>query len=425
MSADYPTTPVPTDNQRSTILITVTSAAWIIAVTTLFTGGSLAENLSLTDSSIAIVIGLGLIFIIALLMGLLGAKYNISTAMLSRATFGEIGAKVLGAVLAITLGIGWFAWQVSFFSLTLYEMFPNSWWATQQISMIWAGSIMTLTALGGFKWLSRLSIVAVPLVIAVCAYGIFAATGATPNLNIDQQINDFTIYSGITAVVGSVIFGAVVLPDISRYSRSYVRGGLAVSLGYVLAGLLTMYAGAYMVSSVSVEAIGNTANIPAVMKSLGLGLWAFIVILFAQWTTNDSNLYSGSLGLSVVTGIRKEFLVIAMGITGVAIAWSGIQGLFVSFLILLGTFMPPVAGVLIADYYLINQPESDHRVLSFQENLSFRKFVPEPIVVVLLSGVIASTFSSAGGIFASPALFGFFLSAVLLVIVKYVKYYFK
>ncbi len=44
----------------------------------------------------------------------MGAKYGISTTVLARQAFGRYGSGLFGIVLALTLGIGWFGWQVAF-----------------------------------------------------------------------------------------------------------------------------------------------------------------------------------------------------------------------------------------------------------------------------------------------------------------------
>lgn len=46
--------------------------------------------------------------------------------------------------------------------------------------------------------------------------------------------------------------------------------------------------------------IMDTDDLTNIFIALGLGLPAIIVLTLAQWTTNTNNLYSASLGFSVV-----------------------------------------------------------------------------------------------------------------------------
>ncbi len=420
IGSDFARVPVPGAEQKGSIWIGVTSSAWVIAVTTLFTGGSLAEGLGLNDAVSAIVIGMLLVAVVGYLMGKLGSKHNVSTTMLAYHTFGKGGAALLGAILAITLGVGWFAWQVSFFALTLNEMYPTSTFADPRYSMVWAGLLMIATAYGGFRWLSWLSFVAVPLVLALATYGMILAA-SSESVSASQAVtdiasgNDMNIFNAVTAVVGSVIFGAIVLPDISRYAKAKASGAVSVALGYAISGVVVMIAGAVMVSAVNVPAIGQTANIPAAMSALGLGTAAFLILLFAQWTTNDSNLYSGALGLAAATNLPKGLLVLVMGIAGIVIASMNIQDMFVPFLVILGTFMPPVAGVMVADYYF---GAGNGGTRNFESEQKVSTFNTLNILVAIASGIATYLLAGLGGVFASSAIIGFLLALIFVVAVQ-------
>lgn len=406
--SDYSREAVPDGARRSVIWIAATSSAWLVAVTTLFTGGALADDLEITQITVAILAGMAIIAIVGYGMGRLGATYHVSTTMLAKNTFGTFGAAILGIILALTLGIGWFAWQLSFFATTLREILPNAAWAKPAYSIVWAGTLMTMTAFGGFRWLAWLSIVAVPLVLAVAGFGMFLALGnSEPALvpSVAAKAGAFTMMTGITAVVGSAIFGAVVVADISRYSKDANSGGLAVSLGYAGGGTIVMIAGAIMAEYASVPGVTAAANVPAAMNALGMGYWAFIVLLLAQWTTNDSNLYSGSLGLAGVVPFPKPYLVLAMGTLGIAIASIGIENFFVLYLVFLGTFMPPVAGVIIVDYYVFRMrgkqtPEFD----SFAQGETVHWLACGAVV---LGGIAAQQLAQLGSIFGAASVTSF------------------
>ncbi|MDI5789226.1 hypothetical protein PO124_14700 [Bacillus licheniformis] len=72
--------------------------------------------------------------------------------------------------MALTLGIGWFGWQVAFFGTTISEMFPGVWLAKPEVAIVWGGILMILTAFIGYRGLAALSFIAVPLVV-IFPYG--------------------------------------------------------------------------------------------------------------------------------------------------------------------------------------------------------------------------------------------------------------
>lgn len=84
-----------------------------------------------------------------------------------------------------------------------------------------------------------------------------------------------------------------------------------------------------------------------------------VVLVLAQWTTNDNNLYSAALAFSVIfRGARKWWLTAAAGVIGIILALPepvAIYGQFPQWLMFLGVLIPPIAGIYIADYYLVNR----------------------------------------------------------------------
>ena len=382
----------------------------------------MADDLDIREITVAIVVGMTIIGIVGYGMGRLGATFHVSTTMLAKNTFGTFGAAILGVILALTLGIGWFAWQLSFFATTLREILPDAPWANPAYSIVWAGALMTMTAFGGFRWLAWLSIIAVPLVLAVAGFGMYLALGNSDPVTfppIAAKAGALTMMTGITAVVGSAIFGAVVVADISRYARNARSGGLAVALGYASGGTIVMIAGAIMAEYASVPGVPAAANIPAAMHALGMGYWAFIVLLLAQWTTNDSNLYSGSLGLAGVVPFPKPYLVLAMGTLGIAIASIGIENFFVPYLVFLGTFMPPVAGVIMVDYYVFRM-----RRLETTEFDSFEQADPvhwRACGAVVLGGLTAQQLAQLGSIFGAASVTSFAFGGLFYFLSKFVS----
>ena len=78
-----------------------------------------------------------------------------------------------------------------------------------------------------------------------------------------------------------------------------------------------------------------------VMIAQGLAIPAIIVLGANIWTTNDAALYTGSLGLSNITKVRKRPMVIVSGVLGTALAvW--LYNNFVSWLNFLTAPLPPI-----------------------------------------------------------------------------------
>ncbi|MCL6445530.1 MAG: cytosine permease [Alicyclobacillus sp.] len=416
---DYAISAVPVSERRSTLSVFVTSCAWIISLSTIFTGGALTSGLTFGDSIAAGFIGMLILAVYGFFQGWMGARYGVSTTMLARQSFGRRGAGLFGIVLAITLGIGWFAWQISFFGLTLAQMFPHQWFARPTVAMIWGGILMILTALIGYRGLAAISYIAVPLVFILSIWGLVAAVahaGSWANLFHSHPTGaPITMFAGVTMVVGNAALGAVVFPDVTRYGKTPLKGGFGASIGYFLGGLFCVISGAAMSIAAHVPGVGTTPNIPAAMAELGLGFFAFLILVFAQWTTNDNNLYTGALGLRNVVRISKPVLASVMGIIAIIIAVSGLQNEFVPFLNFLGTYVPPIAGVMIADHWLVG-PRIRGREYRFGTGTTYAQWNILAIVITILAGYVGSNLHFGISAINSTiiALLGYYLVALIL-----------
>ncbi|MGI2294839.1 purine-cytosine permease family protein [Paenibacillus sp. GXUN7292] len=390
---DYSIVAVPSDQRKSFLNVSITSCAWIISLSTLFTGGALAAGLSFGQAVLAAVSGMLILAVYGFFQGWMGAKYGVSTTVLARVAFGRSGASLFGLLLSLTLGIGWFAWQIAFFGLTIEQMFPGQWFADQTVAMIWGGLLMISTAFIGYRGLAAISYVAVPLIVLLSVWGFIASVnyaGSFEALVHSQPLGgSMTLFAGITLVVGNAALGAVVFPDVTRYGKTPFKGGFGASSGYFLGGVFAIVGGAAMSFAAQVPGMGSTPNIPAAMAQIGLGFLAFLILVFAQWTTNDSNLYTGALGLRNVIKLPKFVIVLVMGVLGIIIAVAGIQDKFVPFLNILGTYVPPIAGVMIADHFLVG-PFIRKSSYQFGPGTEYIKLNVAAIAVVVGAGFTAS-----------------------------------
>ena len=105
-------------------------------------------------------------------------------------------------------------------------------------------------------------------------------------------------------------------------------------------------------------------NIVEVMISkLGLGIIAAIVLILAQWTTNDNNLYSSVLGLSNAINGRFPYvrwkLTLIVGLVSTVISAIGVQKYYMNFLTILTSTIPAVAGVIASDFFILNKKGYD------------------------------------------------------------------
>jgi cytosine permease len=102
----------------------------------------------------------------------------------------------------------------------------------------------------------------------------------------------------------------------------------------------------------------KTANVIGIVTSTS-GAIGVLVLVAATLKINDWNLYSGSLGLAnfLDTGFSKKIhralLTLVVGILGTVLSALGILQHFIGFLTILGVAVPPVASIMVVDYFIL------------------------------------------------------------------------
>jgi cytosine permease len=178
--------------------------------------------------------------------------------------------------------------------------------------------------------------------------------------------------------VGSFAVGAVVQADICRYAKDQKGAWIACIFGYVFANSFMVIAGV-----ITAMATGS-GDLPEAMIAAGMNVPALVILIAAQWTTNDNNLYSASLALSNLIKVKKSKIVFFGGVGASILGSIGIVEYFIPWLSLLGILIPPIAGVMIADYYVIHR-----RKYHFGEGTKYSQIV-WPAFAAWACGIIAA-----------------------------------
>jgi cytosine permease len=360
MFGDFANVKVPEDKTKSFYGMFLVFTGVLVSIAVLYGGAGLGNGLSAKDILIASVTGSVILGIVGALTAVIGANTRTSTYLLLRYPFGRGGSKLAGAAVSgIGCGIGWFFIQAYLFGTVFetisMEVFGEVYWiASAPVAAFWGACLMSLTAYFGYKGLAFLSYLAVPLFMILLLAGTYAAVTEAGGFN--QAVSaapeaSITMSAAITSVIGMYVAGATITPDISRYAKSPKAGAAAWFLQVVVlqpvlmlcAGLLTL--------------LTPMGDIAQAMAFLGMGLGALALIIFGQWTTNDNNLYNGSLAFANTVRISKKKITLIMGGIGAVLASLTAAGVFgadpfMEFLNQLGRFLPPIAGILIADYYI-------------------------------------------------------------------------
>ena len=354
---DNATCRVPESEKKGFWSVAFVAAGFCICMSGLYTGAAIAFGMDWKTAIIAVVLGNIILSLYGGAVGAAGAKEGVASAMLSRHSFGRQGSKFVGILLAVVM-LGWFAVQVGFFGSTMSALFPGAGIITSKyVAALWGGILMMLTAYFGYKGLNLLSYIAVPAIGILAVVGICFAVKGAGGWDVIRSIvpsQPMTLGAAVVTIVGSFAGGASAQADITRYAKNVKIAWGGTIFGYLGANSFIILAGFIMTAATGID------DLPVALLSMGLGVAALIILILAQWTTNDNNLYTASLGLANVVPLSKHKIVIITGIIATIVGAMGLADYFTTWLSILGVAIPPVAGIVISDYYFLKKQKYEY-----------------------------------------------------------------
>ena len=146
---------------------------------------------------------------------------------------------------------------------------------------------------------------------------------------------------------------------------------------------------------------------------------SFILDITATLKLNEWNLYSSALGVvnfvSTTFGrnLHRRITTIVLGLVGTVLAAVGILGQFTGFLIILSVVFPPIAGIMIAEYFIVKvwRPQLDSSRADGTLPVTAPRIVPATIVIWVVSA-LAGYFITWG----IPSLISLFLAMILYIV---------
>ena len=286
--SEFSAVPIREDQLVAWPRVAAISAMVGFSILTFMTGLEVFKGLSPANALWALFWGSIIVVVIGAITGYIGAADRMSSYLLVRVAFGDKGAAIVNIAFAISL-MGWFGLNINLFMDTVGRLALDLWGLNIPTILlaILASTCMTLTTLIGFKainWLSTLLIPILALVTILFARSAFSEQSWSSFLSIDTPAraageNAMSIGDGISWVVGAVIIGAIILPDITRFIR-HPKGAIYTAiLTYLIVGILVMATAGLAAVSAGVfdgyfdaEGVTRTDVILELMLDVNLGI---------------------------------------------------------------------------------------------------------------------------------------------------------
>lgn len=360
MSEDnnYSLGPVPTTARKGVISLTMVMLGLTFFSASMWTGGSLGTGLSFNDFILAVLIGNLILGIYTSFLGYIGSSTGLSTHLLARFSFGTKGSWLPSALLGGTQ-VGWFGVGVAMFAIPVQKATGID----TNTFIILSGLLMTATVYFGIKALMVLSAIAVPAIAILGSYSVSMAVdsvGGFEQLKLIQPETPMDFSVALAMVVGSFVSAGTLTADFVRFGKKPAGAVLVTMIAFFIGNSLMFIFGA------AGAAATGMADISDVMIAQGLLLPAIIVLGLNIWTTNENALYASGLGFSNITGRSSTMMSIINGIVGTIFAlW--LYNNFVGWLTFLSTAIPPIGGVIIADFLMNRKRYQNFATTEFKD----------------------------------------------------------
>lgn len=325
----------------------------MICIPMLMVGGMFGGALTVPSIFFVTVIGFAICCLLMVLGGIVGSDLGLNSSMTSTRAFGMTGANFTMALVVFIAEAGWFAVQTATCALAfnvLLEILGITcpFWLS---CVIW-GAVMCVTAVYGVRWMSILNYIAVPLLLVMCIYGAIHSVNVAGWETISNTVttNAMALPAAVSTVIGLFALGATCNSDYTRYCSSRSDVVKATVLGVLPAATIMIMVGAIM-------ALGTgNYDVTSMFAGLGLPVLSMIVLVLATWTTNTGNAYMSGLAACKMFSIKdkhRPFVTMLVGVLGIVMAIMGLADMLNTYISIIGAVVPPIMGIIIADYWVI------------------------------------------------------------------------
>jgi len=346
--SDYPLSEVPLSERKGLLSTAIVLLGFTFFTATMWAGGSLGSAFSFGELLTIIVIGNLLLGVYASVLAYIACKSGLNTLLMGRFCFGEIGSKLSDFILGFTQ-IGWYAWGTATIAIVLVKTTGiSAQWETPLI--IFFGFAFCITAMVGYKgldWLSRFAVPVMMIFILLSLYTGWVDVGGLAGLTANIPTGQMSFAGAITVIIGTFVSGGTQATNWSRFASSPKIAVLATMAAFFVGNGLMVFTGAFG------SLIYQQADIVDVMLAQGFLVLAVLMLFLNLWTTQDNTIYNFAVaGCNLLRTDKRQLVTIIGAAIGTLLALGGMYNYLIPFLILLGTFIPPIGGVIMADFWV-------------------------------------------------------------------------
>ncbi len=422
------------------------SALWIgmsVCIPTyMLASGLIAGGMNWWQAILTFALGNFIVLIPMVLNAHAGTKYGIPFPILARAPFGILGSNV-PALLRAIVACGWFGIQTwvggqainSLIAILIPSWAAFTWGEAISFIIFWGMNVyFIIKGVESIKWLESYSapfLIVMGLVLLWWAYergGGFGPILSQPSkFQTTGEFWKFFIPS-LTGMVGYWATLSLNIPDFSRYAKNQKAQMLGQAIGLPPTMTLFSFIGVAVTSSTIIifgQAIWNPVDLLSKFHSPIIIALSLLALVVATLTTNiAANVVSPANDFSNLFPKKINFVKggLITAVIGILIQpWkllSDYSAYIFGWLVGYSSFLGPIAGILICDYYLVRKSNLNVKDLYFRNGIyEYKNGFNFKAIAAFAAGVFVALIGlvvpSLGFLYDYAWFVGFFISFIV------------
>jgi len=340
------------------------TSVWIgfaIAFSIAFIGSQIYMGLGMPEALYAIIIGNIILAIYASLIGMAAAEGGLNTPLQIKEAFGKKAGLLPIAILGLLVN-GWYAFQAWLAADVIRAAWDPNWYLLIVVVTLAFG----IPAVIGLDAMSEIvEKLVIPVMLLFVAYILFAQVlpAGTGILSSSAPGESIPFLVGVGLTWGTFAVSGTATGDIVRYADDKKAAVLATVIAFLICNTIMMSAGALSAAALAgadpyFGMIGLYASIPVV-----------VVAVVSLWSTCDACNYGATMSYTNLSDLISWRLAGTIGIalaliTGITEIISHLE----SWLLLIGVVVPPIGGIIIADYFILRRNTGYDQTLTSDYN---------------------------------------------------------
>lgn len=343
---DFPLGEVPPEARTGEVSLYFVLLGFTFFTSTMFAGGQVGPFFPWSELLLLVLAGNLILAVYASVLAYVAFRSGLHTALMARFCFGEWGSRWSDFLLGFTQ-MGWYAWGTATVARLTVELLGMEAGA-RALLVVFFGFFFCVTAYIGYRGLDLLARVSVPMMTVLLAWSALIASREAAVAPAAE--GSMSAAEALTIMVGTFVSGATVSTNWSRFAPTARAAVGATMAAFLVGNGLMVLSGAYS------GFVYGQPDIVKVLVQQGILGWALVMLFANVWTTQDNTIYNFSVvGCTMFRVDNRRLMTVAGAAVGTFLALAGMDEKLVPFLIMLGTVIPPLGGVIIADFFLVRK----------------------------------------------------------------------